>query len=65
MKLGISAIVALFALLVVLLPVRAADVPVSAQPAAIQAFYAQGHDWHWSGACRDPRYRRHHPFLCW
>jgi hypothetical protein len=64
MRLGISAIVALFALLVVLVPVRAADVPVAAQPATIQALYAEGHHWH-RGACRDPRYRRHHPFLCW
>lgn len=42
MKLGISAIVALFALLVFLPSVRAADFPVSAQPAAFQAFYPKG-----------------------
>jgi hypothetical protein len=65
MKLGISAIVAFFALLMVLIPVRAADVPAGVQAPAIQVSYPEAHYGHWYGACRDPRFRRHHPFLCW
>jgi hypothetical protein len=65
-ELGISAIVAVFALLMVLMPVRAADVAPGSQPAVIQVLYPEayyGH--HWYGACRDPHFRRRHPFLCW
>jgi hypothetical protein len=65
MKLWVTAIIGLFAMLMVSMPVRAAVGPESWQPPVIQALYPQAQYGHWYRACRDPRFRRHHPFLCW
>lgn len=65
MKVLITAIFGLFAMLMVSMPVRAAAAPESAQPRVIQAFYPHPEYSYWHGACRDPRFRHRHPFLCW
>jgi hypothetical protein len=94
MKLWISALVGIFAMLIVWMPrpVTAAE-PMTFQPRVMDVHHWAndpyhhphwdgGTDWngggpwyggaHWNGggpwyggACRDPRFRRHHPFLCW
>lgn len=65
MKPLITAIFALAAMLMISMPVRAATVPENGQPRLIQVFYPHPEYSHWHGACRDPRFRHHHPFLCW
>ena len=65
MKLWVTAIIGLFAMLMVSMPVGAGARPETGQPQVIEAFYPRAPYHHWRGACRDPRFRRHHPFLCW
>ena len=65
MKLWVTAIIGLFAMLMVSMPVGAGAGSETGQGQVVQAFYPQPPYGHWHGACRDPRFRRHHPFLCW
>jgi hypothetical protein len=71
MKLCISALVGMFAMLTVSMPrVAAAAEPTTFQPSVIDVHYWADNPYHhydhwYGGACRDPRFRRHHPFLCW
>jgi hypothetical protein len=68
MKLWISALVGMLAMLFVWMPRPvAASEPVTVQPQVISASYWSGDVYyhHWNNACRDPRFRRHHRFLCW
>lgn len=65
MKPLVAAIIGLFAMLMVSMPVRAAAIPEGWRPPVIQAFYPQAYYGHWYAACRDPHFRRHHRYLCW
>ncbi|HTY54267.1 MAG TPA: hypothetical protein VMB26_03650 [Candidatus Binataceae bacterium] len=72
-------IVGAFALLMLALPVAASAAPIyypppvhgsygyrvpPAEPYAYRA-YPAGYYGHHYFACRDPHFRRHHPWLCW
>ncbi len=69
MKIMISAIAAFFMLFMMIMPISAsADSTVTPQnpPAAYGQIYQTaywGH--HYGGACRNPRFRHHHRWLCW
>jgi hypothetical protein len=67
MKPWISGLVGMFAILLVLMPRPvAASEQVIVQPLVMQAHYWRTDAYHppWYSACRNPRFRRHHPFLC-
>jgi hypothetical protein len=67
MKLCIAALVGMLAMLMVWIPRPVASEPRTVQPQVISTEYlSPGESYgYWIRACRDPRYRRHHPFLCW
>lgn len=80
MKLWKITIAAMFALLMLTLPERASANPRHWQPQVIQEParyrpfaqeparyrpFATAYDGHHLFACRDPRFRRHHRWLCW
>ncbi len=66
MKLVTATIAAIFALLIFALPGPANAQSIGWQPPAIQQI-AYHHDFFHGrpDACRNPRFRRHHRFLCW
>jgi hypothetical protein len=67
MKLWISALVGMFALLIVSMPSPAASEAQAVQPQVISAQYLSpvAYYGHWHGGCGNPHFRRHHRFLCW
>jgi hypothetical protein len=71
MKLWISVLVAMFAMLIIWMPrpAAAAEPITTLQPRIIDVHYWANDPYHhhhqWYGACRDPHFRRHYPFLCW
>jgi len=66
MKLWISVSAGLLAMMFCM-PHPAAAEPRTVQPQVIRTQYVSREAYyrHWHSACRDPRFRRHHPFLCW
>jgi hypothetical protein len=67
MKLWISTLAGMLVMFFVWMPgpVGGSE-PVTVQPQVISAGYwsTDAYHHHWINACRDPRFRRHHPFLC-
>jgi hypothetical protein len=73
MKPWISALVGMVAMLIIWMPrpAVAAEPMTTFQPGVVAVHYWANDPYHhhyqhrpWYGVCRDPRFRRHHPFLC-
>jgi hypothetical protein len=70
MKITITAIAAMFSLLMLFAPVPASATSADSQPSAIEqtAFNQPGimnAEYFHGGVCRDRRFRRHHHWICW
>jgi hypothetical protein len=67
MKLWISGLIGILAILAVWVPRPVASEASAIQPQVINAEYLSPDPsyGHWTAACRDPHYRRHHRFQCW